>query len=51
MVRIPYFIQLTNEVIEKMFGATVKEKRCLIQMYLLLPLLIEIHLHIAVLLV
>ncbi len=26
MVRIPYFIQLTNEVIEKMFGATVKEK-------------------------
>ena len=26
MVRIPYFIQLTNEVIEKMFRATVKEK-------------------------
>ena len=26
VVRIPYFIQLTNEVIEKLFGVTVKEQ-------------------------
>lgn len=26
VVRIPYFIQLTNDVIEKMFGVTIKEQ-------------------------